>query len=198
MTNEIQADVTTAENGNAVVTDNQTPNENQDTVSSKTETPEAKKARIEGSFKRFAKDLEDMGVDPKSFFEKPETKSKSKQKQSEPDYGQLAYLEAKGIPEDDHEWLFERATDMKVEIKDLLSKDWVKSELKERKAKRDTTQAIPKGTSRSSVPSGDEFETALAEYQRSGKLPDSTELKRKIVNHRMKQEGSSRQFYNQG
>ena len=77
------------------------------------------------------------------------------------DYGELAYLIAKNIPEEDHDWLFEGVQDTKKELKDLMKSEWVQKELKERQTARMADAAVPTGTKRSQ---GGSFTEDTVEY----------------------------------
>lgn len=104
------------------------------------ESSEDKLARLKRQTKRLEKQL---GVED----EKP-AKKEHKTQSNELDYGQLAYLETKGVPEEDHDFILEEMQDSGRELKDVLGKKYIQEELKERQESRATQVATPKKGSR--------------------------------------------------
>ncbi len=107
-------------------------------------TPE----QIEGIKKRqFTKLAKELGI------ELPKTKTEISEKKEDEngfDYGELSYLEVKGVTEaEDQDWLREISTQSKLQLRELLAKDWVQKELKERNSVRKTDKGVPTGTKRS-------------------------------------------------
>lgn len=151
-------------------------------------TPEEQLSYHEGIAKRLRKDL---GLNESE--EKP-TK-KASQKSDEPDYGKLSYLESKGISDsEDQDYLLGLSKDSKIELKDLLKKSWVQSELKERKELKTSSNAIPKNDKRSGGSSQDTVEYWLAK----GELPPVSNrgLREKVVEAKMQADKNKKMFYN--
>src|SRR5687767_10253028 len=164
------------------------------TTEKPSESPEAKHARLLRQTNRLRKD---MGLPPlvQALVEKPQPQTKTEEKKGF-DYGQLAYLEAKGITdESDQDWLQDIATESKSELKAVLAKDWVQKELKERKDLRMSEAATPAGSKRAGNSTRDQVDYWIAK----GELPpvDQPELRRQVVNARIKSETNKSQFTTQ-
>ena len=86
-------------------------------------------------------------------------------KSNEVDYGLEAYFVAKGIPDEDIDFIHQSMKDTGKEAKDLLGKNWFQAELKERQDARTSEKAIPKGTKRSSSGTQDSVEYHLEKYE---------------------------------
>lgn len=129
--------------------------------------------------------------------EKP-TISEDKSKSEDLDYGQKAFL---------------RSYDIKGSDELQLAKDWQKrtgdtldamvedeifiAKLNGLREARASANAIPKGTKRSS--SGNavgEFEMALAKFNDTGELPQSFELRSKVLNHATQNSSANSPFAN--
>ena len=99
------------------------------------------------------------------------------------DYGQMALLEVRGIPEEDHDFLLEEVKTTGKELKDVLNFKYVQEELKNRKDKRTVETALPSGSKRSSGAARDSTDYWLAK----GEMPDraqNPELYRKVRKER--------------
>lgn len=98
-------------------------------------------------------------------------------------YAKLSYLEAKQIPEDDHEYLFEEAEATGKDLKDLLKFKYIQEELKNRQEKRQSKVAIPSGGKRTGGSPRDTVEYWLAK----GELPplEQVKLRREVVRKKM-------------
>lgn len=97
------------------------------------------------------------------------------------DYGELAYIEAKGFSdEEDVAYIEKTIKESGKDLKELLSTNWFKADLKERQEIRASKNAIPEGTKRSGGGANDQVEYWLAK----GELPpaDKKELRRKVIN----------------
>lgn len=107
--------------------------------------PELTPEQIQGIKRRqFSKLAKELGVElPK----KPEPETPIAKEGF--DYGELAYLTAKNVPEEDHDWLADGLKTTGKELKDLLKSEWVQKELKERQTARMADSAVPTGTKRS-------------------------------------------------
>lgn len=148
------------------------------------ETPEAKLARLERQAKQLRKKL---GVD------EPETKSKKSKKSEDLDYGQLAYLSAKGIESDeDIDFVKEVMVETGKDLKDVIKSKYFQAELKDRKEAAIVREAIPSSSKRSGTSTKDTVEHWLAKGQLPP--PEQTELRRKVVNARIQKESSGSRF----
>lgn len=154
-------------------------------------SPEEELEYFEGRAKRLRKQL---GLEDKKEEKKEEKPKETKPvKSDEVDYSKLAYLEAKGIPEEDHDWLLEQAGDTGKPLKELLSKQWIQEELKERKENRTVSEALPKGTKRSSQPIVDSVEYHVSKGTPLDKIED-IQLRRDVLNARLKKEETRNTF----
>lgn len=110
---------------------------------------------------------------------KPELPEKKEKKEF--DYGELAYIEAKGFSNEEDVAYIEKTTkESGKSLKELLSTNWFKADLKERQEIRASKNAIPEGTKRSGGGAKDQVEYWIAK----GELPpaDQKELRRKVIN----------------
>lgn len=103
------------------------------------------------------------------------------------DYGQLAYLTAKGFDHaDDQKYLKDLMKRTGSELNDLLSDEFVTGKLGEMKEKRTSQGAMPSGDDRNAPPAADQVEYWL----NKGQLPppDQVELRKKVVNAKIARE----------
>jgi hypothetical protein len=111
------------------------------------------------------------------------------------DYGQLAYLESKGITDaEDQKYLENLTKESGTELKDLLGKSWVQSELKERAGLRATAAATPSGTKRAGNQTNNDVDFWLQKGTLPPNTPENRELRTKVVNARLKAETSGNNF----
>jgi len=108
------------------------------------------------------------------------------EKKGDVDYPKLAYLAAKGVPDEDVPYIQEVAAATGKEVRDVLATVWVQRELAERKELRDSKNAVPaEGGKRTGGNAADEVDYYLTEAK-MGELPkDNPELARKVVNARI-------------
>lgn len=152
------------------------------------ESPEAKSARLARMQDRHDK-KHGLGKYKSDSDKKPSAKS------DELDYGQLAFLAAKGIDDDaEVEFVQKAMKDTGKSLKDVLKASWFQAELKELKEFNRTKAATPKGTKRSNQSTADTVEYWIAK----GELPpaDQRELRIKVVNAKMKKQQDSNVFTN--
>jgi|SRR3990167_1336067 len=148
----------------------------------------------EGVAKRNHTDLEKLRQDPRL---KPvsEPPIPPKKEITEFDYGQLALLEARGIPEEDHDLLLNEVKTTGKELKQLLGFDYMKETLKKNQEKRTTQNALPAGSGRS-APAANSAEYYFEKLERGditfGDISDS-EIKRKVRHLKEKKSGGSSQ-----
>ena len=108
------------------------------------------------------------------------------------DYGELAYLEAKNISEDCHEFLFGETQKTNKELKEILGYEYIKEELKKITDEKASEDAIPEGGKRGGKTTKGDVNYWLAK----GELPpaNQTELRREYVNAKQKQEVDKSKF----
>ena len=106
--------------------------------------------QYEGLAKRNYNDLKKIKEDPRLKVEAPNPAAPKKEDNKGFDYGELSYLEVKGVSnQEDQDWLQGIAKQSNLQLRELLAKDWVQKELKERNDGRVADKAIPSGTKRS-------------------------------------------------
>ena len=187
-TNEQKPEVTTEEKGNEVeTTEVEEATEETTTQEEKkgkpTETLEAREARLERQLEQTRKKLGKDGTKPKQ-----ETSAAN-------DLGELAYLAVNGIKTPDERAFYNK---MKAETGKsgdaLLESTYFQIEFKDFKEKKASSQATPSASKRSNNSSVDTVEYWIAK----GELPpaDQVQLRRDVVNARMKKDESKGQFYN--
>lgn len=187
-TNETKTDVVTDTNDNTdVVTDVDTDVDTTEDTSKpekKSESLEARRAKLARMLKQIDKKL---GTDTEV---KTETRSSNSN-----DLGEKAYLAVNGIKSADEIAFFNK---MKKETgrdaEALLQSTYFQSEFNSFKEKKTSAEATPTGSKRSSNSTTSTVDYWLAK----GELPPASEvqLRRDVVNARIKKENSTGQFYN--
>lgn len=149
-----------------------------------TETLEAREARL---LRQLAQTQKKLGRTT----EKKEVRSSNDSN----DYGEKAFLIANGIKGADEISLAKKlAKETGKDLESLLETTYFQSELRDFREKKQTAIAIPSKSKRSNNTSTDSVEYWLAKDE----LPPASEveLRRKVVNARMKKEESKGVFYN--
>jgi len=109
------------------------------------------------------------------------------------DYGELAYLEMKGVKTDAEMDFVKKMMDRTGEgLKDVLSDDYVKNRLKSIREETATKAAIPSNTRRAQTSGKDSVDYWISK----GELPptDQVELRRKVVNAKVDREKQRSKF----
>ncbi len=154
------------------------------------ETPEAKHARLLRQTNRVRKDL---GLPPlvEALVEKPQPQPKADQKKGF-DYAEKAYLKSEGVDKADFDFVKEVMDSTGKTLDQVLESKYFQAELKERKDLRMTEAATPSGSKRAGNTTRDQVEYWI----QKGELPpaDQVQLRRDVVNARMKQEKDKSQF----
>lgn len=159
---------------------------------------EAKFKAENGIRRRLEKDLKQRST-PSDTDAKAQGEPQDKQAKGF-DYGQLAYLETKGVNHaEDVKYLEDLAKESGTELRDLLGKNWVQAELKERKEQRASEAATPSGSKGAGNASRDSVEYWQAKIE-SGQakvtdIPDR-QLRFKVVEARRKAKTQTDVFYN--
>jgi hypothetical protein len=159
--------------------------EEKETDEKPVETLEQRQARLLRQLKQVNKKL---GIDE----EKP---SRTSKKSEGFDYGEKAYLTSNGIKgSDEHEFAQKLQKQTGLDLDSLLEDTYFQTKLNEFREQKATTNATPSGTKRSNNSSVDTVEYWIAK----GELPpkDQVEMRRKVVNARLKKEDSKGVFYN--
>ena len=129
----------------------------------------------------------------------PEKKPRA-EKTEKPDelgYGELAYLAAKGVKDEDVDFTKDeykkfKSSNPEGKIEDLLTNPYFKSALDAKVAERDERNSIPEG-GRPGQGNNDSFEIHLKRYRDTGKLPqgpENADLRFKLSQARRKAEES--------
>lgn len=154
--------------------------------------PQLTPEQIEGIERRqLSKLAKKYGVE----IEKPKPQAEPEKEKKGFDYGELAYLAAKQIPEEDYEWIHEGVADTRKELKDFLKSDFVQKELKDRSAARAADGAVPDGTNRS--PAGVVTENTVEYWvAKDEQPPDSYPLKfrKEVLEKRNEKVGEGDKF----
>lgn len=148
------------------------------------ETPEAKYSRLERQKEQLLKKHPELG----------KTESKERATPSS-DLGEKAFLIANGYKEADEIALAKKLTkETGKDLESLLGTTYFQTELNKLREDRAEQNATPKGSKRSNNSSVDSVEYWIAK----GELPPASEvqLRRDVVNARMKKEESKGVFYN--
>lgn len=154
----------------------------------------------QGIAKRYKTKLDKLSEKPK---EEPKEEAKSEEKKPEPkevkkpkevlDRIDKAILSVKGITEPEEIAMVEKAkTDTGKTVEEILEATWFMAELKEYRENITSLEATPKGSQRTGNSSRDSVEY----WVKKGTLPpaNQTELRRKVVNAKMKQDKSKIMF----
>ena len=152
-----------------------------------TETLDQKRARLQRQLKQVNKKL---GITDE---EKP--RQKTSKKSEDFDYGQKAFLTANGIKsKEEREFTQKIAKQTGLELEDLIEDDYFQSKLSDFREKTNTKNARPTGSGRSNKAYIDSVEYWISKKE----LPPASEveLRRKVVNARLKKEGAKGVFYN--
>lgn len=161
------------------------------------ETPEAKKARLQGSFKRFAKDLQDLGEDPLAMLTpKSEKQTKTSKKSNDLDYGEKAFLVAGGIKIDELSFAQDLMKKTGLSIDEFLVDDFAQTKLKGFREAKISSQAIPSGTKRSSNQVKDSVEYHLEKYENGTmQLNDMPfEMRSKVLTAKISKDKKAKEF----
>lgn len=111
------------------------------------------------------------------------------------DYGQKAYLATNGIKEADEVALVERtAKETGRTIEEILGNGFFQAELKTLREGRAADGAIPPNGKRAGAPAADSVEHWLAKGELPPNTPENQDLRRKVVNARLKNEGEGSKF----
>lgn len=141
------------------------------------ETPEAKRARLQRELDRLNK---------KFPTEKPTSK-----KINTPDYAELAYLAAKGIDDAaEIEFVKKISNTSGLSLQDTIKDEFVQAKLKSMREAAAVEDAVPRGTKRSNTQARDNVDYWIAK----GELPEDVDLRRKVVNERIKRETQKNVF----
>jgi hypothetical protein len=166
----------------------------QDTTDWKAQAQTAHEAlkKAQGIAKRFQTKLSKLS-EPKAPASEP---AKPANQQKGFDYAEKAYLKSSGINADEFDFVKEvmDATG-KTDIDAILGSKYFQAELKERRDLKATEVATPSGTKRAGNTTRDQVDYWIAK----GELPpaDQAELRRAVVNARIKSEKSKTNFTSQ-
>ena len=107
-------------------------------------------------------------------------------------YGEKAYLKSSGFQTDEFQLVLDAAQNTGKTIDEVAESKWFQAILKEHREEKAVKDAIPQGSSRSNSSARDTVEYWVAK----GELPprDEVELRRKVVNAKIKKERSRNKF----
>jgi len=153
--------------------------------------------KFRGMAKRYGKSHKELQEFRQAKAEKAkkaeEAPEKSPKQKEEFDYEKAAYLNSKGVPEEDHDFIFKEAGATGKSVKEVAGFRYVQDELKSRKQARQSEDATPSGGKRSSSPARDTVDYWLAK----GELPpyDDFELRAKVVQAKIDRERKGRKTF---
>lgn len=153
----------------------------------------ARAKKAEGFIEKDGKWIKPKKVEPKTE-EKPEATPKD---QDTIDYGQLAYynsLSEVKVDDEDISFLQETMEETGKSMQSVLKSKFFQNELKERKEEKKAKDATPSSNKRSTT-----IPTNTVDYwMAKDALPpvEQVELRRKVVNERIKREETGKRFYN--
>lgn len=181
MTNENEQPIETVEEDIEIDLDLDEVEEKEVQPVKPTESLEARKARLE---RQLAQTLKKMGVP-----------NEKKEVQTNGDLGESAFLIANGLKDSEERSFAKKlAKETGKDLESLLDTTYFQTELKALREAKATANATPTGSKRSNNSSVDTVEYWVAK----GELPPTSEveLRRQVVNARMKKEQNGSQFYN--
>ena len=136
----------------------------------------AKYEETTGRLKRAETSLERLKVNRKA-------EALVEKKSNELDETHLAYLELKGISEDDDIKVIERHINRTGEsVREALKDDYIISKLAANKEKREVKDATPSSTKRSGSGQSNDVASALAKFEQTGELPQDFKLASAVTN----------------
>lgn len=155
------------------------------------ETPEARHARLKRQLDQHEKKHK-LG----SYAEKqPEGDGKQASKQGDFDYGELAYLTAKGIEADEDIALVRQVmSETGKALKDVLGSKYFQAELKQLREDRAAKDAIPAKNGRTGGAARDTVDYWIAKGELPPDTPENKQLRRDVVNAKAKAQTSGTKF----
>lgn len=202
MANEIKVEAnTTTEDVNKedtkVETEGNTEVDTKETVE-EGETPESKKARMTGSLKRMARDLQDLGEDPSSIlgFKAEKTTVKPSKKSNDLDYGEKSFLIANGIKLDEISFAQDLIKKTGLSLEDFVTDEYAQAKLKVLRDSKATSQATPSGSKRVAGQTKDSVDYHLEKYE-SGTMQLNEmpfEMRSKVLTAKMEKDKKASQF----
>lgn len=151
------------------------------------ESPADRKARLERELARHKEKHPELYEE-----KKPEKRGK---KSEELDYGQKAYLIAKGIEDAEEVALVKTAMENSGKsLEEVLNASWFKAELKEFRDSKETANATPGNGKRTGSSAANTVEYWLAKSELPPNTPENKKLRQDVVNARIKRETTDRQF----
>jgi len=120
---------------------------------------------------------------------KPDEKAKQPQDKKEFDYAEKAFLKANDLQKDEYPLVLEAMNSTGKTLDEVLESKYFQSELKEKREEKDSEDAVPRDTKRAGGASKNSVDYWLAK----GELPppDQIQLRRDVVNARIKAEETS-------
>jgi len=146
-------------------------------------TPEQIRGIKQRNLTKLAKEL---GVE----IAKPNSQPAEQSQNKEFDYVEKLFLKANGISKDEYEFVKEMRATTGKSIDELIDNRFFQSELKELRNEKAAKDAIPSSSRRAGNTARDSEDYWL----NKGELPEDPELRRKVVNAKIKRESSKSMF----
>lgn len=112
------------------------------------------------------------------------------------DYGQLAYLETKGIQENEIDFVREEMSKAGVELKELVTNEYFQAKLKKHRDIVAVRDATPSNTRSSGESPSTKAEYWINKGENPPNTPENQALRREIVNKKLAMEKQRSQFAN--
>lgn len=152
----------------------------------KVESPEDRKIRLERELSRHKEKHPEL-------YEAP--KDEKGKKSEELDYGQKAFLVAKGIEDADEVKAVQDAMKSSGKsLEEVLNANWFKAELKDIRDAKETSNAIPGNGKRTGASAANTVEYWIVKGELPPNTPENRKLRQDVVNARMKKDTSASQF----
>lgn len=154
------------------------------------ETPEARKARLDKQIEQHRAKF------PHLYEDDSKKKSKKEDKKSDDlDYGQKAFLVAKGIESADEVALVKKVmSDTGKTLDEVLESKYFQAEIKEMRDIKAVADATPNGGNRNGSSASNTVEYWIKKGELPPNTPDNVQLRRDVVNARLKKEKSGSTF----
>lgn len=159
------------------------------------ESPDALAGRRARLIRKLQVINEKLGMTGEKDTEKTPSPKKTSKKSEGFDWGEKAFLTANGIKgTDEHEFTQKLQKQTGLDLDSLLEDTYFQTKLTEYREQKATDKATPNGTKRANNSSVDTVEYWIAK----GELPPASdvELRRKVVNARLKKDQTKGVFYN--
>jgi hypothetical protein len=149
--------------------------------------------KYEGVAKRNLTDLTKLKREMEKAAETPPEKVEKKEK-NEFDYAEMAYLEAKGIKEEEYDFILQEVKTTGKSLKDVLGFKYVQESLKGKRDEQAVKDATPSASKRGTVGTRDTVDYWLAKGELPPNTPENWELRKKVVSEKVNRQERKSKF----